>query len=176
MNLENIISVLKNYYPFGVSVLSEEYESSEEYLKRMQILHVDRKIELERMKSFKKILKKMLNSNIESYSFVTGHLCHHYTFHIQSEPFKYYSLLISHIIPYYTIRTLNIRSWEEDFSSFQFNYPDIYDILNALVIRFFPNYRIINNNEILNTAIEGVEIDQIDSPTLLDLAFTNIKA
>ena len=92
----------------------------------------------------------------------------------QGNPDKYYSILVSTIIPFYTIRILDIKTWETDFSSFQEKFPLKAKIISEYIEEHFAGYQIITDNELLNRPIEGVEVDESDHPNLLNLAFTSI--
>ncbi|MVZ66988.1 hypothetical protein GQF61_14095 [Sphingobacterium sp. DK4209] len=177
MSFEEILNELRKYYPFGVPFMDERYCSTKEFKFGRQV-HNDQYAEgIEGLAEANDELSSLLNSEIDSYFMAAGHFCHHYTFYTHdNRDERYYSLLISTIIPFYTIRILDTTTWESDFSSFQSKYPEKTKLIEEYIARRFPGYQVITDNELLTKSIDGVEVDLSDHPSLLNLAFTTILA
>lgn len=177
MNFEEILNELRKYYPFGVPFMDERYFSSEEFKFGKELHHNQYEEGIKGLDKAKEELSRILNSEIDSYSMAAGHFCQHYTFYANdNRDDTYYSLLISTIIPFYTIRILDTTTWESDFSSFASNYPEKAELIKEYITREFPGYQLITDNEFLTKSIDGVEVDLSDHPNLLNLAFTTILA
>ena len=176
MDYQKIITELRKYYPFGISFMDNEYELSEQFKYNRMVLKNQYFAEQENIENIKQELCSVLNSEIEVYSFAAGHFCHHFTFFIENNRELYYSLLISSIIPYYTIRIVNSNNWETDFSTFGEKFPEKAKLIEGYVAKHFLGYQIIADDDLLNRPIEGVEVDESNHPTLLMLAFTSILA
>ena len=174
MNYGEILSELKKYYPFGIPFMSPDYLSSKEFQNNRKVLKEQYEQESANLINTKQELGRLLDSEIYIFAFAAGHFCLHYTFFIQGNPDKYYSILVSTIIPFYTIRILDINTWEIDFSSFQKKFPLKAEIISKYIEEHFSGYQIITDNELLNRPIDGVEVDESDHPNLLNLAFTSI--
>jgi len=103
--------------------MDERYFSTKEFKYGRQVHNNQYSKGIEELVEAHDELSSLLNSEINSYFMAAGYFCHHYTFYTNDYRDEiYYSLLISTIIPFYTIRILNTTTWETDFSTFQGSY------------------------------------------------------
>lgn len=174
MEKDKILEQLKEYFPSNLSVVDgfENYVKSEEYLKRRSRIDLALS-DFELRDSFKNSLGKIAE-RVSEYSFAGGSSCYHFSFAQSTDEGRaIYSVFISVLLPYYTIRCLKkIEKYFHPISETDFN---VFKEANFLVQKFFPEYQLIDDESFLNKVMPNFGTEYIENPTILDLLFSTIE-
>lgn len=174
MKKDQIIEQLKDFYPEDISLDDiETYAASEPYQKKRGCIE---KAWSDRIQWH--LLKDSLydlSYKISDYSFMGGSPCYHFSFYKEQNDSIFYSLFVSVILPYYTIRIMNVSNMDKSFNPISEVDLEVFEKLEKKVKAVFPEHQNMKDEVLLQTKVNIFEADGESPPSIQHLLFSTIE-